>query len=94
MEEMLKKIENEVNAIKEEQKNLDTLTGDSEKARHELKEKEEERDSVSDRQSGFYKDLSQQVKEKNEIFINANNKRMAKDREINNLVSKKRESIY
>ena len=93
MEEIFKKIENEIKFIKEQEKNLEILTESSKEAQDELKKVEEERNAVTDKESGFYKDLSEKVTESEKAFREEDIKRMNKDREINKLVSEKKESI-
>ena len=93
MEEIFKKIENEIKFIKEQEKKLEILTESSKEAQDELKKVEEERNAVTDKESGFYKDLSEKVTESEKAFREEDIKRMSKDREINKLVSEKKESI-
>lgn len=93
MEEIFKKIENEIKFIKEQEKKLEILTESSKEAQDELKKVEEERNAVTDKESGFYKDLSEKVTESEKAFREEDIKRMNKDREINKLVSEKKESI-
>lgn len=90
---IFKKIENEIKFIKEQEKKLEILTESSKEAQDELKKVEEERNAVTDKESGFYKDLSEKVTESEKAFREEDIKRMNKDREINKLVSEKKESI-
>lgn len=53
MEEIFKKIENEIKFIKEQEKKLEILTESSKEAQDELKKVEEERNAVTDKESGF-----------------------------------------
>lgn len=93
MEEILKKIEEEVNFIKEEKKELEKLTVESKNAQDEKKKAEEEMATISNKESGFYKDLSEKVAQKDKTFREIDIKRMNKDREINKLVSERKELI-
>lgn len=93
MEEILKNIENEVNLIKEKQEELNILTNNSKEIQDEFKKLQQEKDSILDRESGFYKDIQEKVTEKESEFRQADIKRMTKDREINKLVLVKKESI-
>ena len=68
MEEIFKKIENEIKFIKEQEKKLEILTESSKEAQDELKKVEEERNAVTDKESGFYKDLSEKVNESEKAF--------------------------
>ncbi len=93
MEEILEKLKNEINTIKNEQDKLEVLTENSEKLRQEEYELQQELNSIEDKESGFYKDLSEEITEKHDSFTVANNERMNKDREINQLISEKKETI-
>lgn len=93
MEEILKNIESEVNFIKEQQEELNILANNSKEVRDELKKLEEERDAISDKESGFYKDLSEKISKKDAEFRQEDIKRMTKDREINKLIAEKKELI-
>lgn len=93
MEEILEELKNEINTIKSEQDKLEVLAENSEKFRLEEKELQQELNSIEDKGSGFYKDLSEQISEKHDSFTVANNERMNKDKEINKLISEKKETI-
>lgn len=93
MEEILIKIQKEINFIKEQQKELEVLTANSKEAQDEFKRIEEERKTITDKESGFYKDLSEKAIESEKAFREEDIKRINKDREINKLVSEKKESI-
>ena len=93
MKEILEKIKNEINAIKEEQKDLEKLTENTEKIKEEKKQLEEEQTTITDRESGFYKDLSEQIETKSNEFIEVNDKRMSKKSEIDKLIFVKKAEI-
>lgn len=93
MEEILEKIKNEINTIKEKQNELKNITEDSEKIKKEEEQLKEEQNAIGDTKSGFYKDLSEKIAEKHAEFIEVNNNRMDKDKEIEQLIQNKKEEI-
>lgn len=93
MEEILEKIKNEINGIKEEQKDLEELTKQCNEFRKEESDLESQRDKIGDPDSGFYQDVAQKIEEKHNEFSVANNKRMDKDKSIEKLIMKKKEEI-
>lgn len=93
MKEILEKIKNEINAIKEQQKELEYLTNNAEIIKDEEKKLEQEQSTITDKESGFYKDLSEQIKIKRNEFTEANNKRMNKKSEIDKLIVIKKAEI-
>lgn len=93
MKEILEKIKNEINAIKEEQKNLEELTIQCDELKKEESELEAQRDEIGDPNSGFYQDVVQKIEEKHNEFIVTNNKRMDKNKGVENLITEKKEEI-
>ncbi len=93
MEEILAKIENEINNIKEKQQETQTLTEKSETIRKEEEQLKQEQSLMEDKESGFYYDLSKKIEEKHAEFITANNERMNKNRDIEQLISEKKSEI-
>lgn len=93
MEEILAKIENEIESIKEEQAKLEELAEKSEKLQDEKKQLEEELKTIADTKSGFYQDIKEQVDKKQEEFTDINNARMQKDKELDNLIADKKAQI-
>lgn len=93
MEEILNEIENKIIAIKEQQNSLRELTENSEKIKKEEELLKQEQDAINDKESGFYKDISEKVEMKHADFIETNNIRMNKDKEVSKLISEKKEEI-
>lgn len=93
MQELLEKLKTEIEIIKEEENKLQELTEKSEKLKDEKKQLEAKKDEIKDKKSGFYQDIKQQVDEKDEEFTDANNTRMSKVKEIDNLIKKKKVEI-
>ena len=93
MEEILKKIEEEVKTIKEEQEKLVLIEKENDEARAKLEKAEKEAEAISDKESGFYKDVVKNTNELESQFRDINNKRMGKDRELNKLIAEKKDKI-
>ena len=93
MEEIFKKIEEEAKLILKEQEELKKLEEISEEARHKLEEAEKEVAEFSDKESGFYKEAKEKSTTLEREFKNKDINRMNKDRNINNLVSEKKQLI-
>lgn len=82
MEEILKMIEDELVAIKNEKEELTELETESKNAQDEFKQAQEETKKVEDKESGFYKDLADREKEAERNFREIDIKRMNKDTEM------------
>ena len=93
MEEIFKKIEEEAKLILKEQEELKKLEEISEEARHKFEEAEKEVAEFSDKESGFYKEAKEKATTLEREFKNKDIDRMNKDRNINNLVSEKKQLI-
>lgn len=93
MEEILKMIEDELVAIKNEKEELTELETESKNAQDEFKQAQEETKKVEDKESGFYKDLADREKEAERNFREIDIKRMNKDTSINYLISIKKDNI-
>ncbi len=93
MEEILEKIEIEIANIKEQQQEAQMLTEKSETIRKEEEQLRQEQNSMEDKESGFYKDLSKKIEEKHSEFIMANNDRMNKNRNIEQIIFGKKAEI-
>ena len=93
MEEILKMIEEELVAIKNEKEELTELEAESKNAQDEFKQAQEETKKVENRESGFYKDLADKEEEAEKNFKEIDIKRMNKDTSINYLISIKRDNI-
>ena len=93
MKEIIGKIEKEIIAIKEQQKELEVLTNNSEMLKDEMKKAQEEKNTILDKESGFYKELAEKEAEKEAEFRQANTKRMMKEDELNKLFFEKKVSI-
>lgn len=93
MEEILKNIESEINFIKEQHNELEVLTNNSKEVQDELKKLQQEQNSILDKDSGFFKDMQEEIIKKDKEFRQEDIKRMEKDREIKKLISEKKKSI-
>ncbi len=93
MKELLEKLKTEIESIKKEEAKLEELTEKSAKLNKEKEQLESERNEIKDTKSGFYRDMDKKVNEKQEEFIDANNARMDKEKEIKNLIKNKKEEI-
>ena len=93
MEELLEKIESEINSIKEEQAKLGELTEKSAKLQEEEKQLSDELSTIQDTKSGFYQDAKQKLDEKHQEFTEANNNRMSKEKEVDKLIDEKKAEI-
>ena len=93
MEEIMKKIKSGLAEIKKEQEELLKLEENSKKLQDEAKKIEEEKSQIKDTESGFYTDISKQYEEKYAEFRQADIKRMNKDKQINDMISIKKDEI-
>ena len=93
MEEIMKKIKSGLTEIKKEQEELLKLEENSKKLQDEAKKIEEEKSQIKDTESGFYTDISKQYEEKYAEFRQADIKRMNKDKQINDMISIKKDEI-
>lgn len=93
MEELLERIESEINSVKEEQAKLEELTEKSAKLQEEEKQLGEELNTIKDAKSGFYQDAKQKLDEKHQEFTEANNNRMSKEKEVDKLIDEKKTEI-
>ncbi len=93
MEEMWKKIEEEILNIKKEELKLKELTAKSDKVKEEKEKRQKELGEITDPSSGFYQDAKAKVDEKEQQFIEVNNERMKKDTELKGLIQLKKDEI-
>lgn len=93
MEEILKRIEENIKLIKDNQVELSDIEEKNDNVKSELEKLKAERAAISDTESGFYKDLSDKISDKDSEFREINAKRMQKDNEIKEMISKKKEEI-
>ena len=93
MEEILEKIESEINNIKKQQEEAKILTERSEELRKEEEQLRQEQNSMGDKESGFYQDLSKKIEEKHGEFIMANMYRMNKNRDVQQIIFQKKTEI-
>ena len=93
MEEILKKLEENIKLIKDNQVELSDIEEKNDNVKSELEKLKAERATISDTESGFYKDLSDKISDKDSEFREINAKRMQKDSEIKEMISNKKEEI-
>lgn len=93
MEEILEKIRSEIDSIKEEENKVEEVAQKSAELRQEEKQLKEELDTIPDTNSGFYQDLKAKLDDKHQEFITADSERRNQEKELNDLIQKKKEEI-
>lgn len=93
MEEILEKLEKDIEAIKQQQEEIENITEQGRSIREKIDSLQSQRDAIDDKNSGFYKDLQQQIEAEEAEFLKVNTDRMGRNKKLNKLVTEKKNEI-
>ncbi len=86
MEEIQKKLKDEIKNFYEQKKTIEELNITTNNLQEDMKQIEEEQKDILDKESGFYTDLETKKAEKNTQFITILNERMGKENQLKNAI--------